>query len=301
MWSTPLSEKRTLLQELKDEHSLESAPRQVDAYDAYVFDMDGTIYLGDSLLPGVEELIANIQRAGRKHVFLTNNPTKTREHYADKLSRLGLPTSPDQVVTSATLTAAWLKRTHPDAVCFVLGEQPLMDALISAGIRLSDKPSEITMVIASYDRTLDYRKLQIAFDSLWSRPDVHLIATHPDAYCPFPGGKGEPDAAAITAAIEASTGRTCEEVLGKPSPEALETALRIVGVDMTRALMVGDRLKTDIAMGVAAGAATALVLTGDSTRQDVESTAPDQRPTYVLESIQALSQPLEDEASRSAS
>jgi len=263
-----------------------------EIYDAYVFDMDGTVYLGDQLLPGAKRVMDAIEVAGKRRVFLTNNPTKTREHYASKLTGLGLKVEPNEILTSATLTAAWLKEFHPDEVCFVLGEAPLIAALAEAGIRMSRDPRETTAVLSSYDRTFDYSKLQIAFDALWRRPETKLIATHPDAYCPFPGGKGEPDAAAITAAVEACTGRTCETVLGKPSADALLTALRLVDVEPSRALMVGDRLATDIAMGRAAGAATALVLTGDSTLQDVEATPDELKPTYVLSRIDALAAPL---------
>lgn len=270
-------------------HSVET---HLNVYDAYVFDMDGTIYLGEELLPGVLTLMDAIKSSGKKRVFLTNNPTKTREHYASKLSGLGVETRPDEVITSATLTAAWLKQFHPDAICFALGEQPLLDALTEAGVQLSDEPSEITMVITSYDRTFDYRKLQIAFDALWKRPEVHFISTHPDAYCPFPFGRGEPDAAAITAAITGCTGRHSEQTLGKPSAEALLTALRLVGVSPGEAIMVGDRLATDIAMGVAAGASTALVLTGDSTREDAEAAPTESRPEFILDTIETLAHPL---------
>lgn len=264
------------------------------SYDAYVFDLDGTIYLGEKLLPGVANLMHGIGRSGRKRVFLTNNPTRTREHYATKLSGLGLPARPEDVVTSATLTAAWLKLNYPDAICFVVGEAPLIQELTQAGIRVSDRTDEITVVIASYDRTFNYAKLQTAFDALRQRPEVRFIATHPDAFCPFPGGRGEPDAAAVIAAIEACTGRECEQILGKPSPEALLTALRIVGVEPSRAIMVGDRLGTDIAMGIAAGAATALVLTGDSTIEDVEETPASLRPDFVLEAVGELAAPLRE-------
>jgi phosphoglycolate/pyridoxal phosphate phosphatase family enzyme len=260
----------------------------MEAFDAYVFDLDGTVYLGDELLPGVADLLAAIERSGRRRVFLTNNPTRSREHYAAKLVRLGVAARPDEVITSATITAAWISRHEPDAGCFLLGEQVLADTLLAAGIRLTDRAEETTLVVASYDRGLTYDKLRTAFTALWRRPQARLIATHPDAYCPLGPGLGEPDAAAVIAAVEASTGRRCEAVLGKPNPDALRTALDLVGVRPERAVMVGDRLATDIAMGRAAGTATALVLSGDSTREDVAGVAPECRPTYVLDRIDAL-------------
>jgi len=260
----------------------------MQAFDAYVFDLDGTVYLGDELLPGVADLLAAIERSGRRRVFLTNNPTRSREHYAAKLSRLGVRAEPEEVITSATITAAWIARHEPDAACFLLGEQVLADTLLAAGIRLTDRAEDVTLVVASYDRGLTYDKLRTAFTALWRRPQARLIATHPDAYCPLGPGLGEPDAAAVVAAVEASTGRTCEAVLGKPNPEALRTALALVDVRPERAVMIGDRLATDIAMGASAGTATALVLSGDSRREDVAGVAPDRRPTYVLERIDAL-------------
>ncbi|MDR0416387.1 MAG: HAD-IIA family hydrolase, partial [Propionibacteriaceae bacterium] len=257
-----------------------------ETFDAYLFDMDGTVYLGSGALPGAVELMRAIDQAGRRRAFVTNNPTRTRAEYAAKLAGLGIPATPEDVVTSATLTAAWILAHRPDAVCFPVGEAPLHEELSSRGIRLSEDPAEITLVISSYDRTFAYWKLQVAFDALRNRPECGFIATHPDFYCPFPGGRGEPDAAAITAAIEACTRRTCELVVGKPSPTMLTTALELLGgVAPERAVMVGDRLRTDIAMGIAAGARTALVLTGDTALGELGDWPPEAWPDYVLESV----------------
>lgn len=258
------------------------------AFTAYLFDMDGTIYLGNQLLPGVNELMAAIESAGARRAFVTNNSTRTRGDYARKLQALGLAATEQEVITSGTLTAAWVRTHLPDAVCHVLGEPPLLAELTAAGVRLSDDPAEITLVIASYDRTLDYRKLQIAFDALRDRPQVGFIATHPDPYCPFPGGRGEPDAAAVIAAIEACTGRTCQQVIGKPSAAAIITALDLLGIAPAQAIMVGDRLRTDVAMGINAGIATALVLGGDTSLEQVRQADPAARPDFILQRIDAL-------------
>ncbi|MFV0406233.1 MAG: FAD-dependent oxidoreductase [Propioniciclava sp.] len=262
---------------------------------AYLFDMDGTIYLGDRLLPGVDELITALQAAGRKRAFLTNNSTRTRAEYAAKLTALGIEASPAEVVTSGTLTAQWLRTHQPDAVAFVIGEPPLVAEFVAAGIALSEDPADITVVVASYDRGFDYRKLQIAFDALRGRPHVGFLATHPDPYCPFPGGRGEPDAAAVIGAIEACSGRVCERVIGKPSPEAATTTLALLGVSATDAIMVGDRWRTDIAMGRAAGMATALVLGGDTSQAELARLDPAQLPDYVLGRIDALAPALRGE------
>jgi NagD protein len=144
-------------------------------------------------------------------------------------------------------------------------------------------PHEIQYVVASFDRTFDYRKLQIAFDAI--RAGARLIATNADRYCPVPGG-GQPDAAAIIAAIEACAETRCELVAGKPSLLMVATAQAQLGGAAQRCLMVGDRLETDIAMGVAANMDTALVLTGATTAADLQRSTI--RPTYVLATIGEL-------------
>jgi NagD protein len=138
-------------------------------------------------------------------------------------------------------------------------------------------------VIASFDRTFVYRKLQIAFDAI--RAGAHFIATNGDAYCPVPGG-GEPDAACIIAAIEACTGHKVEQIYGKPSPLMARTAMAIVGTDPADSMMVGDRLKTDILMGRRAGMATALPLTGATTREMLAHSKI--QPDFVLERLDQL-------------
>lgn len=263
--------------------------RPREFYDAYVFDLDGTIYLGDELLPGASRLIGELRRREIPVRFLSNNPTKDPEQYAEKLARLGLPTPVSDIANTVVTTTRWLREHHPDAVVFPIAEEPLVRALQRAGVRLSDDPAEIDIVVASYDRTFDYRKLQIAFDALWFHRRAILIQTNPDRYCPFPGGRGEPDCAAITAAIEACTGVTCQVSLGKPSPVMLQEAMAGLDVPVERALMVGDRLQTDMGMAFAAGMPSALVLTGEATASDVEAIpAGEPRPTYVLEQIDAL-------------
>lgn len=257
-------------------------------YGGYLFDLDGTIYLGDQLLPGAADLIASLRSAGRRTLFLSNNPTRDPAMYADKLTRLGLPTAAESVVNTVVTMTDWLVRHCPGAGVFVIGEEPLRRALAEAGVRLTEEPSQVDVVVASYDRSFDYRKLQIAFDALWPPGRAQLVATNPDAYCPTGPGRGEPDAGAITAAIEAATGVQCAVNVGKPSRLMLDAALRVVGLSATECVMVGDRLHTDIAMAAGAGLDSALVLTGESTRADVEAAPSQHRPTYVLERVDAL-------------
>jgi len=261
---------------------------RVRLYSGYLFDLDGTIYLGDDLIPGAHQLVTTLREMGRKTLFLSNNPTKDQQMYADKLTRLGLPTDPSMVVNPLVTLSSWLRREAPNSRVFVLGSQPLCQAVVDAGCELSDNPADIDVVVASYDTSFDYRKLQIAFDALWLHRRARLVTTNPDAYCPMPGGRGEPDSAAIVAAIEACTGARCEANLGKPDPVMLRTALDVLGLPADECVMVGDRLYTDVAMAVDAGIDSALVLTGDSTLDNVESLDPLRRPTYVLGSVAEL-------------
>jgi NagD protein len=256
-------------------------------YDGYIFDLDGTLYLGDALLPTVKSTIEVLRAGGRKTVYLSNNPTQSRQSYARKLTRLGLPTNPVDVINSSAVMVDYLNRHHPEGVVFVAGEQSLIDELDAAGYRLSEQAGEIDIVIASFDRTFEYRKLQIAFDAI--RAGARFYATNADAYCPVPPAApgepagGEPDAAAVIAAIEACTGKQVEVVVGKPSREMATAILAVLDIPPERCLMTGDRLETDVAMGLNAGMDAALVLTGATDWSAVQD-SPIQ-PTYILEQL----------------
>jgi phosphoglycolate/pyridoxal phosphate phosphatase family enzyme len=252
-------------------------------YSAYVFDQDGTIYLGTQLLPGAAETVAALRAAGRRTIFLSNNPTKTREQYASKLENLGIPTPVEDIVNSSYVMTQWLLKYFPAARLFVVGEEPIKVELRSAGFELSETAGEIDIVVASFDRTFEYRKLQIAYDAI--NAGARLVATNPDRYCPTPTG-GEPDCAAMVAAIEACTGVKCDPIVGKPSPIMVEMIMGMLGLPAENCMMVGDRLETDIRMGIDAGMATCLVLTGDATREKLVASG--LKPTLVLERIDGL-------------
>lgn len=254
----------------------------------YIFDLDGTIYLGDELLPGARRLIEALVSLDRKILFLSNNPTRSSEELAAKLTRLGIPTTPARVLNSVDTMTRWLQREHPHAAVFPIGEAPLGQALTAAGIRTSEDPAEIEIVIASYDRAFDYRKLQIAFDAIRTNGPARLVATNPDRFCPLPGGRGEPDAAAVIGAIEGCTGVRCEKNTGKPDPFMLEAALERLGLPAAECVMVGDRLGTDIRMAIDAGMPSALVLSGETTPEMQEALRPDDRPTWVLARVDEL-------------
>ncbi len=257
-------------------------------YEGYVFDLDGTIYLGDELLPGAKHLIETLRENGKKVVFLSNNPTKDPEMYSDKLTKLGLPTPEEEIVNTVVTMTQWLLQNHPDATVFPIAEEPLIRSLREAGIKMSEDPEEIDIVIASYDRGFEYRKLQIAFDAIWFHERARLVTTNPDRYCPFPGGRGEPDAAAIVGAIEGCTGAKCEVNVGKPDPIMLKTIMEMVGLDAKDCVMTGDRLYTEIRMALDAGMPSAVVLTGETTARTLEAETDANKPDYVLDRIDQL-------------
>ena len=228
-------------------------------YDAYIFDMDGTIYLGDHLLPGAKRLIEELRRRDIPVRFLSNNPTKDPHLYVDKLERLDIPTPLEDIANTVVTMTRWLKDHHPDKTVFPIAEQPLIDALQDAGIKISDDPEKIDIVIASYDR-----------------------------YCPFPGGRGEPDCAAIIAAIEACTQTKCQVITGKPEPVMLEVAIEGLDVNPRNCMMVGDRLYTDIEMAKKTGMFSAMPLTGDSTMEEALALPKAHQPDFLLDRVDRL-------------
>jgi arabinose operon protein AraL len=250
----------------------------------YIFDLDGTVYLGENAIPGAPETIAGLRKRGCKVVFLSNKPLQPREVYAEKLTRLGIPTSPDDVINSSLVLARYLVHEMPDATVFVIGEQPLLDEMSAAGLAISENPEEIDVVIASFDRTFDYHKLNIGYQAL--RLGARFFATNADRTCPVEGGQ-IPDAAAVIGALEGCTGRKVELVAGKPSAMIVSMALEQLGLQAQDCLMVGDRLETDMLMGIKAGISTALVLTGVTHPEDVAHSQV--RPDFILESISGIS------------
>lgn len=252
-------------------------------YDAYIFDLDGTVYLGDHLLPTAADTITRMRQLGKRTVFLSNNPTHFRADQAAKLTALGLPTPAEDVINSSVVMVNFLQRNLPGARLFVIGEAPLKTELLEAGFELTDDPAKIDAVIASFDRTFVYQKLQIAFDAI--RAGARFFATNGDRYCPVPGG-GQPDAAAIIAAVEACTNTKIEAIVGKPSRHMAEAVLNLLGLPAQRCVMTGDRLETDVLMGLNAGMSAALTLTGATTQQMLaESTV---EPTYVVRQLAEL-------------
>ena len=266
----------------------------MDSIDGFIFDLDGTLFLGERALPGAEQTLAALRDMGKRILFLSNKPLESRQAYAQKLSRLGMRASEGEVITSAYVLARYLALNHPSLNYYVIGEAYLKGELRSNGLHIVDElweqdamqvidPAGIDAVIVAFDRTLDYRKLNTAYQAVVR--GARFFATNADKACPVEGGT-IPDAGGTIACLEHITGRQLELLAGKPSPLILQTALERLDLPAERCLMTGDRLETDIRMGQAAGMHTALVLTG-ATRHD-QALAAQPPPDLILESIGEL-------------
>ena len=249
----------------------------------WLFDLDGTVYRGEVLIPGADATIAALRAAGRRVVFLSNKPLQTRGDYARKLTKLGIPTAADEVLNSSIVLARHLAVLDPGAPVFVIGEPPMLAELAAHGFEVRTD-HRVRWVVIAFDRTFDYAKLDTALQAV-RRSNARLIATNPDRTCPTEDGE-IPDCAGMIAAVEAVTGREVEAIVGKPSPIILEVALAALGVTAADAVMVGDRIETDIVMGKRLGLATVLVLSGITHADDprIAEIAPD----LVLRSVRDL-------------
>jgi len=258
-------------------------------YEAAVLDLDGTVYLGDRLIPGVDAGIRRLRASVGPVRFLTNKAIARRRDYSEKLGRFGIDAERRHVINSGWVTAQYVSDRYPGSEAFVVGERPLVDEFHDAGVdTTTDAPGDL--VVASMDREFDYEDLDVALRTLRGG-DAPFLATNPDRTCPTESG-AVPDAAGMIGAIEGVTGRTVDEVLGKPSARMVELTLEEVGVDPADCLMVGDRIETDILMGERAGMTTVLVLSGVTDREMIPEAAAD--PDYVLESLAEIEDVLDD-------
>jgi NagD protein len=264
------------------EHGIE---RSIAAplYRGYAFDLDGTVYLGDELIAGADRVIEALRQTGARVVFVTNKPLETSADYAAKLTKLGIPTSVHDVISAIDSLVLYLSRAHPGASVMAVAEPTLIAELRSAGFDVTDDPAATDVVVVSFDRTFDYAKLTRAYQAV--RAGAVIVATNPDPYCPTPEG-GLPDCAAMLAAVEACTGATAEAIVGKPSIHMTDALLDRLGVPAEQAVMVGDRLMTDVRMGLDAGMASALVMSGATTHAQLAESAV--RPTHVFPDLGGL-------------
>ena len=259
--------------------------RLVDRFDGFVFDLDGTVYLDDVLLPGAAATLAAVRDREAPHVFLTNKPLERSEFYAGILRGLGVSVADDQVVSSLDALVLYLLQRTPGARVFCVSEPLVAEVLRESGFEVvrPDQAESAEVVAVSFDRTFDYGKLHAAYRAV--KAGARIVATNPDRFCPTADG-GLPDCAAMLAAIEACTGARAEAIVGKPSRHMAAAVLDRLGLPAERVLVVGDRLMTDIALASAAGMPSALVLSGDSQMDDLE--ASEARPGFLLDTIAGL-------------
>lgn len=243
----------------------------------FLMDMDGTIYLGDRLLPGAREWLALLDAQAIPYLFLTNNSSRSRREYADKLQRLGLAVPEEKIFTSGEATALYLKDAHPGASLYVVGTPPLCEEFARHGFHQTD--AEPDVAVLGFDTTLTYEKLWKLCDLVTAGKPY--IATHPDINCPTPQGF-MPDIGAMIELVAASTGRRPDVIVGKPHAPIVAALAEKTGFPIEAHCMVGDRLYTDIALR-RWGITTALVLSGETKAADLADSA--FKPDFVFRDI----------------
>jgi HAD superfamily hydrolase (TIGR01450 family) len=250
----------------------------------YALDLDGTVYLGDDLLPGAATTVRGLRDRGARVVFVTNKPLASAAQYAENLTHLGIPTVAQDVVTAVDALVNYLCAHHHGRRLLLIAEDVVAERLRQEGFPCTGDPARAEVVVVSFDRGFDYAKLHAGFRAVREN-EATIVATNPDPYCPTPEG-GLPDCGAILAALESCTGVRAEAVVGKPSGHMAAALLDRLDVDPADCAVVGDRLSTDVAMGQRLGATGILVLTG-ATSADAVAHAETQ-PDYVLAGIHQL-------------
>ena len=243
----------------------------------FICDMDGVIYHGNRLLDGAKEFVDWLYRENKQFLFLTNACSRSPKELQKKLSRLGLEISEDHFYTSALATAKFLQSQAPGCSAYVIGDHGLYNALYDCGITINDVDPDYVVV----GETPDYGFEHITRAMNLVNKGAKLIATNSDITGPVEGGFA-PACRALVAPIEATTGKKAYYV-GKPNPLMMRTGLQRLGVHSSEAVMIGDRMDTDIIAGIETGLDTVLVLTGVSTRETLDQFP--YRPRLVLNGI----------------
>lgn len=252
------------------------------SYRGVVLDLDGTVYRGTDPLPGAVEAIDSFRAAGLSLLCFSNNPTETRHDYVERLGEMGIDIDVDEVLSAGTVTTDYLASEHADDDIFLIGSPALREQFETADLHLVADAEAADVLVASWDAEFDYGSLTAGLRGLQDG-DTTFIGSDPDRVVPSGGDRLIPGSGAIIGAIEATTGRAVDRVMGKPSPEAVEAATDALGLPPEDCLLVGDRLDTDVALGERAGMTTVLVLTGITERADVEES--DFTPDYVVDSL----------------
>lgn len=245
----------------------------------FLFDMDGTINLGNEIIPGMEGFFEKLKTAGRDYYLLTNNSSSSHSHYVEKMNGLGVPVTREDILISSDALTNWLTKNKPGAKLFVLGTPQLLQTITEAGFTLSNSLAEpVDYVVVGFDQTLTYERLAIACRLI--DKGIPYIATHPDVRCPIEGGEFIPDTGAMIELIKTATGKEPQFIFGKPYQYMVDVVLDKTGYKREEIAMVGDRLATDIAFGLNNDILSVMVLTGEATLEDVEQG--DIKPDIIL-------------------
>lgn len=250
-----------------------------------VFDMDGTIYLGDKLFAETPPCLAKLEQLGIGYTFITNNCSKSRAEYRSHLLKMGLDVAADFVTTSAQATASLLRNLYPGKTkLFVLGEQGLVDDLQLEEFVIDDNNPDV--VVVGFDLQLSYDRLCRTAYLIKQR--LPYVATHPDRVCPTNLPTILPDCGAVCALLESATGRKPDAVAGKPNPSMLGFTIEKYGLEPHEIVVIGDRPYTDIALAKAAGARSVLTLTGEATRGSLSEIPAAAYPDAVINDLSEL-------------
>ena len=249
----------------------------------FLFDMDGTLYLGDDVFEGAVELMEDFPSLGKKYIYLTNNSSRAGVDYITRLKKLGFPCESENVFTSGMATGMFLNQRYPGAKVYLVGTRAFRRELLSYGINLVEEDAEI--VVVGFDTELVYEDLNRACHFL--RRGAIFIAANPDWVCPMPHDEVLPDCGSICALLTASSGVE-PTYIGKPNRNMIDVISEMTGIPNEKICAVGDRLYTDIAVAQNAGSVSVLVLSGETTQQMVDDA--ERKPDYVLADVRELHQ-----------
>ena len=262
--------------------------RLLEGRKLFLLDMDGTLYLGDTLFPFAAGFLQAIRDSGASYLFLTNNSSKGTDAYVEKLTRLGIPASPGDFFTSMDAACSHLRAHYRGRRIYALGTESFKAQLRREGFPVTDRVEEgVDCLLMGYDTELTYQKLVDA--SVLLGRGVEYLATNPDWVCPTAFGY-VPDCGSIAQALEHATGRL-PRFLGKPEPEIALLAMEKAGVKPGETVLVGDRIYTDILCGKRAGAATILVFSGETTPEVCRQSAT--QPDFAVENAGYIQKAME--------
>ena len=244
----------------------------------YLFDMDGTLYLGEQLFSFTKELLREIRRTGGEYLFMTNNSSKSVADYVKKLARLGIESVPGDFITSSQATAYYLHRHQEGKRLYVCGTESLKQELSREGFPIVTDPGQAECVVMGFDTELTFQKLHDVSWLLTTRPEIPYIATNGDLVCPTEFGS-VPDCGSVCGMIKTATGRL-PYVIGKPSPLMPELAMERLGRSREETAVIGDRIYTDVKSGLNAGITGILVMSGETTQAILD--ASEDKPDLVL-------------------